>query len=121
MTMNNINTLSIQYRYKHKPQIPQVPHYPQIIQQHSQPSIVNQLLCFDELAKIPINNSMTLNQYRIKKGFSYQQLAAFLGIKGSPASTVFRWINGERVPKRNSMKLIEKKTGGKVKPSSFYG
>ena len=31
---------------------------------------------------------MTLNQYRIKKGFSYQQLAAFLGIKGSPASTV---------------------------------
>ena len=64
---------------------------------------------------------MTLNQNRIKKGFSYQQLAAFLGIKGSPASTVFRWINGERVPKKSSMKLIEKKTGGKVKPSSFYG
>tara|TARA_R100001530_G_scaffold129817_2_gene100350 strand:- start:2607 stop:2801 length:195 start_codon:yes stop_codon:yes gene_type:complete len=64
---------------------------------------------------------MTLEQFRKKQNLSYKELAAFLGIKGSPASTVFRWIKGERLPKRQSMKLIEKKTQGKVKPASFYG
>jgi DNA-binding transcriptional regulator YiaG len=63
---------------------------------------------------------MTLEQFRKNKNLSYKQLAAFLGIKGAPASTVFRWIKGERVPKKISMKLIEQKTKGKVKPSSFY-
>ena len=47
---------------------------------------------------------MTLEQFRKKQNLSYKELAAFLGIKGSPASTVFRWIKGERLPKRQSMK-----------------
>jgi len=64
---------------------------------------------------------MTLEQFRKNKNLSYKQLAALLGIKGvSPESTVFRWIKGERLPKKQSMKLIEKKTQGKVKPASFY-
>jgi|TARA_R100000315_G_C5204026_1_gene120362 transcriptional regulator with XRE-family HTH domain len=64
---------------------------------------------------------MTLEQFRKSKNLSHKKLAEFLGIKGvSPESTVFRWINGERVPRRSSMKLIEQKTKGKVKPSSFY-
>lgn len=64
---------------------------------------------------------MTLEQFRKNKNLSYKALAAFLGIVGSPASTAFRWCTGERLPKKKSMKIIEKKTQGKVKPSSFYG
>ena len=65
--------------------------------------------------------SMTLEQYRKSKGFSHKKLAEFLGITGvSPESSVCRWCTGERIPRPKYIKLIAKKTNGKVKPASFY-
>lgn len=61
---------------------------------------------------------MTLKEFQKTKGYSHQKLADFLGIKA--ASTVFRWINGERIPGKFNMKIIKDKTKGKVKPSDFY-
>ena len=61
---------------------------------------------------------MTLEQFRKQKGLSHKKLADFLG--ATSASTVFRWGNGERMPRKATMKLIEKKTNGKVKPARFY-
>jgi transcriptional regulator with XRE-family HTH domain len=62
---------------------------------------------------------MTLKEFQIKEGLSYQKLAEFLGI--AVASTVYRWIKGTRIPGKANMNLIKKKTKGKVKPADFYG
>jgi|TARA_R100000656_G_C3869321_1_gene111785 hypothetical protein len=64
---------------------------------------------------------MTLEKFRRTKKISYIELAAILGVKGvTPESTVFRWCNKERIPRKSWMKIIKEKTKGKVKPSSFY-
>jgi transcriptional regulator with XRE-family HTH domain len=62
-----------------------------------------------------------LEQYRKSKSYSYRKLAEILGITGvSPESTVCRWCLKNRMPKPQNIKLILKKTNGKVKPQSFY-
>ena len=61
---------------------------------------------------------MTLEQFRKKEGLSHKKLAELL--ETPSASTVFRWGNGERIPRKATMKMIEKKTNGNVKPQSFY-
>ena len=64
---------------------------------------------------------MTLEKFRRTKKISYIELAAILGVKGvTPESTVFRWCNKERIPRKICIKIIKEKTKGKVKPSSFY-
>jgi DNA-binding transcriptional regulator YdaS (Cro superfamily) len=39
---------------------------------------------------------------------------------GVPASTVHRWVHGERHPTGYSLSKIEKATGGAVKVKDFY-
>lgn len=64
---------------------------------------------------------MSLEQFRLKKGFSHKALAKFLGLSGtSPESTVCRWCIGDRIPRPKYMDLIKTKTKGAVKPASFY-
>tara|TARA_R110000851_G_scaffold243617_1_gene396224 strand:+ start:1039 stop:1248 length:210 start_codon:yes stop_codon:yes gene_type:complete len=64
---------------------------------------------------------MNLEKYRKQQKLSHKGLADILGLKGvSPESTVFRWCKGERIPRFSWMKIINQKTKGKVKPSSFY-
>lgn len=37
-----------------------------------------------------------------------------------PPATVYRWINGERIPNRRHMPLVIEQTGGRVTADSFY-
>ncbi len=64
---------------------------------------------------------MQLEKFRTTKGLSYKKLADLIGVVGvSPATTIFRWCKGSRMPGRNWIKIIKEKTKGKVLPASFY-
>ena len=60
---------------------------------------------------------MTLDEYRIFKGWTYRRLGLFLK---KPAETARRWCNGERVPRPTVARQIEKKTKGLVTANDFY-
>lgn len=67
--------------------------------------------------------SMTLNQWRIKKGYSYRLLAKMVG--ASHASVVRRWCLGMddedfMIPKPKYMLQILELTAGEVQPNDFY-
>jgi ribosome-binding protein aMBF1 (putative translation factor) len=60
---------------------------------------------------------MTLEEYRIFKGWTFRRLGKFLK---RPPETVRRWCNGERVPRPPVAQQIEKKTKGLVTANDFY-
>tara|TARA_B100001248_G_C26997350_1_gene281782 strand:+ start:313 stop:516 length:204 start_codon:yes stop_codon:yes gene_type:complete len=66
-----------------------------------------------------MSKSLKLEEFRKQKKLSHKKLAALLG-QDIDHTTVFRWCNGERIPRKAMMTLITEKTNGKVKASSFY-
>jgi transcriptional regulator with XRE-family HTH domain len=62
------------------------------------------------------NKGMKLADYIAKKNLKPANFADRLGV---PASTVTRWLNGERTPSLASMAAITKATNGKVTSKDF--
>jgi DNA-binding transcriptional regulator YdaS (Cro superfamily) len=60
---------------------------------------------------------MTLLEYLADQQIRPAALALRLGV---PASTVHRWLHGERRPTIGSLLKIEKATSGAVKVKDFY-
>ncbi len=66
---------------------------------------------------------MKLNDYRLKKNWSYGQLAMMTG--ASHATVVRRWClphthKNSYIPERKFMLQIVKLTNGEVQPNDFY-
>jgi len=64
-----------------------------------------------------INPSMTLDQYLRKTHTTSREFA--IAVKVS-LFAVIKWRQGVRIPRSNSIRRIEKQTGGKVKPKDWY-
>lgn len=60
---------------------------------------------------------MRLSRYLAKRNIPVARFAAECGV--IPQS-VYRWANGERLPRPDMMRRIEAATGGKVRPLDFY-
>ena len=61
---------------------------------------------------------MTLDQYRLEKGWSYGKLAQVLDVGHSRMTS--RWCKGEVIPAREHMVRIMELTHGAVTPNDFY-
>ena len=60
---------------------------------------------------------MELRQYL---GLRAITITAFAGSIGVSVQSVHRYLNGERIPKREVMARIAAVTGGKVTPNDFF-
>lgn len=59
---------------------------------------------------------MTLEQWRLKNGLTYDALAERLGIEGvNRQRTAARYAHGENIPNRSLIRQIERITGGAVR------
>lgn len=60
---------------------------------------------------------MKLKYFLKKSKISYVEMADILGVR---LSTVYRYVNDERVPRKHIMKKLIKFTGGQVTANDFY-
>jgi transcriptional regulator with XRE-family HTH domain len=60
---------------------------------------------------------MKLRDWLVKEGLSPTEFARRLK---KPQATVARYVNGDRVPERETMANIARETGGGVMPNDFY-
>lgn len=60
---------------------------------------------------------MKLRDWLAKEGISPTEFARRLK---KPQATIARYVNGDRVPERETMADIAKETGGEVMPNDFY-
>tara|TARA_R100001443_G_scaffold85206_1_gene91823 strand:+ start:730 stop:936 length:207 start_codon:yes stop_codon:yes gene_type:complete len=64
---------------------------------------------------------MKLKDYRIKNKLSCSELARKIGVQNiNPATNVWRWENGQRIPRKEEMKKIYLGTEKQVQPNDFY-
>ena len=61
---------------------------------------------------------MTLKAYLTAQGLTYEAFAKRIG--AANASTVWRYANGKRIPRRAIMHRITEATGGAVRAQDFY-
>lgn len=60
-------------------------------------------------------------EYRKKHKLSYYQLAVKCKIFNiNPSANMFRYCNGQRIPKRSEMEKIWRGTDKQVEPNDFY-
>ena len=60
-------------------------------------------------------------RYRIKNKLSCSELARKIGVQNiNPATNVWRWENGQRIPRKEEMKKIYLGTEKQVQPNDFY-
>ena len=59
-----------------------------------------------KLRKYIKSNNLTLESFSFKSGCSY--------------TTLLKWVYGSRIPSKNYMQIIYKKTNGEVAPNDFY-
>tara|TARA_X000001388_G_C2204593_1_gene112626 strand:- start:741 stop:983 length:243 start_codon:yes stop_codon:yes gene_type:complete len=76
------------------------------------------IICIDYISQLNNIVAMTLDQYRIEKGWSFTRLAKMLG--ASDAKVASRWCKGEQIPNREFMAAIMNLTQGAVSPNDFY-
>ena len=68
-----------------------------------------------------MNKANKLEKYRVKRKFTFKQLAKHLQVEGkSPASTVLKWCKGTRIPRPENMRAIYRLTKGQVQAKDFY-
>ena len=64
---------------------------------------------------------MKLKDYRTKNKLSCSELARKIGVHSiNPATNVWRWENGQRMPRKEEMKKIYIGTEKQVQPNDFY-
>ena len=64
---------------------------------------------------------MKLKDYRTKNKLSCSELARKIGIHNiNPSTNIWRWENGERIPRKAEMKKIYIGTEKQVQPNDFY-
>ena len=64
---------------------------------------------------------MKLKDYRTKNKLSCSELARKIGVQNINAATnVWRWENGQRIPRKEEMKKIYLGTEKQVQPNDFY-
>ena len=64
---------------------------------------------------------MKLKDYRTKNKLSCSELARKIGVQNiNPAVNVWRWENGQRLPRKAEMKKIYIGTEKQVQPNDFY-
>ena len=64
---------------------------------------------------------MKLKDYRTKNKLSCSELARKIGFQNiNPATNVWRWENGQRIPRKEEMKKIYLGTEKQVQPNDFY-
>ena len=64
---------------------------------------------------------MKLKDYRTKNKLSCSELARKIGVHNiNPATNVWRWENGQRIPRKAEMKKIYIGTEKQVQPNDFY-
>lgn len=61
---------------------------------------------------------MTLKDWLAENSIA---IGVFAGEIGRTTEAVRRYVNGERIPDRDTMPLIVAKTGGAVTPNDFFG
>jgi len=61
---------------------------------------------------------MELGHFLEKHSITCEQFASEIG--ASHRATIYRWINGTRMPNKEFMPKIVSATGGKVQPQDFY-
>jgi hypothetical protein len=61
---------------------------------------------------------MQLDQFLENHNVTADQFALEIG--ASHRATIYRWINGTRIPSPVFMQRIVESTGGKVQPQDFY-
>ena len=67
------------------------------------------------------NQQMKLKDYRTKNKLSCSELARKLGVQNiNPATNIWRWENGQRIPRKEEMKKIYIGTEKQVQPNDFY-
>lgn len=66
----------------------------------------------------PMNESIKLKDWLANNKISVPEFASMIGVK--TARTVYRYINYERIPDRETMPKIIKATRGEVTANSFY-
>jgi len=74
------------------------------------------------ILKINIDiHAMTINEYRIKKNYTFQKLAEELGFSdhSNPARLVQRWCQG-LIPSAANIKKIKEATKGAVNADDFF-
>ena len=65
--------------------------------------------------------TMKLKDYRTKNKLSCSELARKIGVQNiNPATNVWRWENGQRIPRKEEMKKIYFGTNKQVQPNDFY-
>lgn len=60
---------------------------------------------------------MNLREYLTTQSLTIPAFAELIGVK---VQSVHRYVNGERVPRREVMDKIQAATGGKVQPNDFF-
>ena len=61
------------------------------------------------MVAIQKGNNMKLKDYRTKNKLSCSELARKIGVQNiNPAVNVWRWENGQRLPRKEEMKKINK-------------
>lgn len=60
---------------------------------------------------------MQLREYLADQKLTIPAFADLIGVK---VQTVHRYVNGERLPRREVMDKIKAVTGGKVQPNDFF-
>ena len=64
---------------------------------------------------------MKLKDYRTKNKLSCSELARKIGVHNiNPATNVWTWENGQRIPRKEEMKKIYIGTEKQVQPNDFY-
>ena len=64
---------------------------------------------------------MKLKDYRTKNKLSCSELARKIGVHNiNTATNVWRWENGQRIPRKEEMKKIYIGTEKQVQPNDFY-
>ena len=64
---------------------------------------------------------MKLKDYRTKNKLSCSELARKIGVQNiNPATNVWRWEYGQRIPRKEEMKKIYLGTEKQVQPNDFY-
>lgn len=62
---------------------------------------------------------MQLRDWLLKQNMTHEAFGALVGGKAR-RSTVTRWVNGSRIPRRDEMAKIASVTGGEVTAADFY-
>jgi len=60
---------------------------------------------------------MQLRQYFAERGVTVADFADAIGVS---VQTVYRYVHGERLPRRQIMDRIVYETGGEVRPDDFF-